>query len=389
MKKILGFLILVLITGTGFSQKIATKKIKHDPFISFNNFILLQNREKSFIISKFKTSNREYLCFLQWTFKVFGTNYPEVYQGILPDTTKYPDIFDPAKANQPVKGISLKQAQAFCSWRSDRLNEYFLIREGILKTDFSQYNEESFNTESYLCGQYEGLVKNDIVDIDTKAGVRKVLYTDYILLPGFYVATKDEIKTCDSLIKSVSLKPTKKIISDLDWWMRNQLEFLISDNNKSPFSIFKTKLAGENLSDKKHIKKFIEKYQQQLSKDTVSYDHVNALVSDTDYRTFNLYNFKSQMSYYKLLTDSLPNPFDKSSFSKVEEKDSLGRMNFIYIADNTDGTPILIERTAFEEHSSTDISNTGFYCAMNIPYRLHIEFQKFLLFSYTYTKYPY
>jgi len=95
------------------------------------------------------------------------------------------------------------------------------------------------------------------------------------------------------------------------------------------------------------------------------------------------------MRYYKLLADSLPNPFDRSSYSKTEEKDSLGRMKFIYIADNTDGTPILIKRAAYEEHSSSDISNTGFYCAMNIPYRLYIDFQKFLLVSYTYSLYPY
>jgi hypothetical protein len=388
MKKTICFLVLVNLTSLGFSQKIATKNIKCDPFWNFNNFILLENGEKSFIISKFKTTNREYLCFLQWTYTILGTDYPEVYQAILPDTTKFPDIFNPSKANLPVKGISLKQAQAFCSWRSDRLNEYILIREGILRKDFSQSNEENFNTESYLCNQYEGLVRNDLVDLDTK-GVRKVLHPDYILVPGFYVATKDEIKTCDSLIKLVSLKPPKKISSDLDWWMNNQLDYSFMDNKKSPLAIFKTKLSGENLSGIKHKKKFIKKYQLQLAKDTISFDPVNVLVSEIDYRTFNLPHFKSQMRYYKLLTDSLPNPFNKSSFSKTEEKDSLGRMNFIYIADNTDGTPILINRAAFEEHSSADISNNGFYCAMNIPYRIYIEFQKFLLVSYTYTLYRY
>ena len=41
-----------------------------------------------------------------------------------------------------------------------------LIREGILKMDPSQSNEENFNTEAYLAGQYEGLVKNDLVDLN-------------------------------------------------------------------------------------------------------------------------------------------------------------------------------------------------------------------------------
>jgi hypothetical protein len=386
MKKLLAFLFIILIISTLSAQKIATKKIGQDPFL-FDNFILLQNGEKSFIISKFKTTNKEYLCFLQWTYRVYGQSYSGVYKEMLPDTITYPDIFDPAKSNMPVKGISKKQAQAFCSWRTDRLNEYILIREGILIKDFRQYNENNFNTESYLTGQYEGMVKNDIWDKYTK-NIRKVLHSDFILLPGFYIASKEEIEICDSLNKLESIKGLKKITSDLDWWMKNELEFSIPNYDNSPFKSYKSKLAENTLSDKHKIESFIKKYQKELANVTISFDTIGVMVSDKDLRNFNLYKYKSQMRYYKLISDSLQNPFVRPSL-KFEITNKLGNMDYIYIADNFDGTPICIYKSSFEDASTDNISNTGFYCAMNIPYRLYWKLQEFSLITYSFKLYRY
>jgi hypothetical protein len=387
MKKLLVLSVITIMLGNVCAQKIATRKIKHDPFISFNNFILLQNGDRSFIISRYKTTNLEYLCYLEWLYRVFSTDYPEVYKAALPDTTKYPAIFDPSKAGDPVKGISEKQAQDFCSWRTDRLNEYILIREGILKKDYSESNEDNFNTESYLCHQYEGLIKNDLVDIDNK-GVRKVIYNDFFLLPGSYPATKDELRVCDSLYKAKGIEPKKKIISDLDWWLQSMLEVLEPGKNRSPLNIYKSRLPEFTLSGKKKIKNFIGLYEKKLAKASAGFDVDNTLVSSRNLMKDNLRNFKKDMRYYSLLPDSLPNPFSSSSYSKVEAKDSLGRMNFIYIADNSDGTPVLINRNFFNRCSSS-VSDAGFYCAMNVPYRIYMEFQKFLLRSYTTTLYYY
>ena len=384
MKKLLTLISILLIINNLNGQKIATKNIENDPFY-FDNFFLVQNGEKSFIISKFKTTNKEYLCFLQWTYKVFGVDYPEVYKEMLPDTIKFPDIFNPEKLNLPVKGISKKQAQAFCQWRTDRNNEYILVREGILKRDFDQMNENNFNTESYLSFQYEGLVKNDLWDKYTK-GVRQVLHSDFFLLPGFYIASKSEIKLCDSLIKAEYIKSQKRIISDLDWLMSNQLEVSISDHDNSPFKSFKSKFTGYALPD--NIHSFIKRYQKELAHEPISFDTSGVIVSDKDYRNFNLSTFKSKMRYYKILADSLPNPF-AMTFPRVASKDSLGKLNYIYIADNSDGSPICIYKSAFEDNSSTDISNSGFYCAMNIPFRLYWKLAEFSLINYSPRLYRY
>lgn len=387
MKKLITLLSILLIINNLSAQKIATKKIKKDPFISFNNFILLQYGEKSFIISKFKTTNKEYLCFLQWTYRVYGKDYPEVYEEMLPDTIKFPDIFIPEKSNMPVKGISKTQAQAFCQWRTDRLNEYILIREGILKKDFNQVDEDNFNTESYLSFQYKGLIRNNLLDKYTKS-VRQIIHSDFILLPGFYIATKEEIKICGSLTKIKNIENPKKIKSDLDWWMLNELEISISADDNSPFKSYKSKLSGNILSDKHKIKSFIKKYQKELANETIGFDTTVTIVSDKDYRNFNLYKFKPQMRYYKLIADSLPNPFLATS-AKNEKKDSLGKMDYIYIADNFDGTPICINKSAFEDTAASDISEAGFYCAMNIPFRIYWQLQEFSLICYSYKLYRY
>jgi len=384
MKILILFLLLIVSIGNLSAQKIATKKIKNDPFI-FDNFILLQDGEKSFIITKYKTTNKEYLCFLMWTNRVFGLDYPDVYKEMLPDTTTYPDIFNPEKSNMPVKGVNKKQAQAFCQWRSDRLNEFILIREEILRKDYNQRNFLIFNTESYLANHYEGNVKHDLYDKYTK-GVRKVLHSDLILLPVFYIASKEQIKICNSLISSTEMKSNKKVISDLDWWFGNELDYLISWNFKnSPFYSYLTKLTGSELSNKNNTKTFVKKYQKQLATKAIEFDTINLMFSEKDYRIFNLPLYKSQLRYYKIIADSLANPFNRAS-TVFEEVNSLGKMNYIYIADNYDATPICVYKTVFEEDHD-NISNSGFYCAMNLPYRIYWKLQEFSFIKYSIKKF--
>lgn len=389
MKTLMTLISILLITCNLSAQKIATKKVKIDPFGTFNNLILLQNGEKSFIISKFKTTNKEYLCFLQWTYRVFVLDYPEVYIEMLPDTITYPDIFDPEKSNMPVKGISKNQAQAFCQWRSDRLNEYILIREGLLDVNFNQMPDDNFTTESYLTGQYQGLVIVDLWDKYINES-RKVIHSDFILIPGFYIATKEQIEICDSLHKLANIKSPKKIKSDLDWWIINELIFSEGGwlDHIPPFELYKSKLAGNTLSGKQEIKSFIKKQQKELAAQTISFDATGAIVFDKDYRISNLYKFKSELRYYRLISDSTANPFVWKA-PNFEEKDSLCKMDYVYIADNFDGTPICIYKSAFEDKTADDISNTGFYCVMNVPFRIFWELQKSSLLDFPNKLYRY
>ena len=56
-----------------------------------------------------------------------------------------------------------------------------------------QQNEDNFNTEAYLAGQYEGMVKNDLVDLNPNgSGTRKVRLEDGIFLPKYRLPTEAE-----------------------------------------------------------------------------------------------------------------------------------------------------------------------------------------------------
>ncbi len=102
----------------------------------------------------------------------FTSNYQEVYRKALPDTLCWRSplssmehfvnyyLRHPAYRDYPVVGVSWIQANEYCKWRTDRVNEYILAREGIL--DWEMGNKElspfqMFSTEAYLSGQYFGL----------------------------------------------------------------------------------------------------------------------------------------------------------------------------------------------------------------------------------------
>ena len=88
----------------------------------------------------------------------------------------------PSYNDYPVVGVSWLQASDYCAWRTDRVNEGILIREGILKPDPNQLEKENFNTEAYLAGQYEGLVNQNLRSIDPNQEFRRVMIEDGMLL---------------------------------------------------------------------------------------------------------------------------------------------------------------------------------------------------------------
>lgn len=191
---------LVLIEGGTFVMG----RVEQDLLYDWNN-IPRRVTVSSFYIDQAEVANVDYREYLYWLNRVFGLDYREVVVKALPDTLVwrsrlgYNEPFveyyfrHPSYNYYPVVGVSWEQANQYCSWRSDRVNEYILVREGILRVDPNQQNEENFNTEAYLAGQYEGLVKNDLYDLDPNgAGTRKVRMEDGILLPKYRLPTEAE-----------------------------------------------------------------------------------------------------------------------------------------------------------------------------------------------------
>lgn len=113
-----------------------------------------------------EVSNFSYLEFLYWQNRV----YPNKYHEYLPDSMSWneEDTLDSpfveyymrhtAYRDYPVVGVSYEQAKAFAKWRSDRVMEFVLIREGIIKFHRYSQNEDSiFTIEKYFNGKYAGI----------------------------------------------------------------------------------------------------------------------------------------------------------------------------------------------------------------------------------------
>ncbi len=159
----------------------------------------------SFYMDETEVSNLDYLEYLFWLRRVFGTNHPEVYYKALPDTLVWREklayneplvdyyLRHPAYHNYPVVGVSWRQANEYCTWRTDRVNEMLLVKQGILDYDPDQRDANNFNTEAYLAGQYQGLVNKPLRDLNPAGtGERQVRMEDGILLPLYRLPTEAE-----------------------------------------------------------------------------------------------------------------------------------------------------------------------------------------------------
>jgi formylglycine-generating enzyme len=159
----------------------------------------------SFYMDETEISNLDYLEYLYWLNRVFGADYPEVYRNALPDTLVWRErlayneplvetyLRHPAYRNYPVVGVSWLQANDYCSWRTDRVNEMLLIQNGILDYDPDQSPRDNFNTEAYLAGQYQGLVNKPLADLNPAGtGERGARMEDGILLPRYRLPTEAE-----------------------------------------------------------------------------------------------------------------------------------------------------------------------------------------------------
>jgi len=191
---------LVLIEGGTFTMGTVEDNVNYD----WNN-IPRRVSVSSFYMDETEVSNLDYLEYLYWLSRVYSADYPEVYKKALPDTLVWRDrlafnepfvelyLRHPAYRDYPVVGINWHQANAYCAWRTDRVNEMILVQQGVLDWDPDQRNENNFNTDAYLSGQYEGLVVSPLQDLNPSGtGERKVRMEDGILLPRYRLPTEAE-----------------------------------------------------------------------------------------------------------------------------------------------------------------------------------------------------
>lgn len=135
----------------------------------------------SFYMDETEVSNVDWLEYMYWIKRNFNEDR-EYYYGAIPDTLvwrrplSYNEPYvnnylrHPAYQDYPVVGITWEQANAYCEWRTDRVNEQILRERGALldyktlaggakagaTTTTASTSSEPFNTDIYLNGQYRG-----------------------------------------------------------------------------------------------------------------------------------------------------------------------------------------------------------------------------------------
>ncbi len=156
---------LVFIEGGTFTKGKVQDDVMHD----WNNTPSSQHVQ-SFYMDETEVTNVMYLEYLDYLKSVYppeNPKYANIYKGALPDTLVWRNrlgfnetmtnnyLRHPAYAEYPVVGVNWIQATQFAEWRTDRVNEAVLEREGFLAQD-AKYQAVTgevagtFNTEAYL-----------------------------------------------------------------------------------------------------------------------------------------------------------------------------------------------------------------------------------------------
>jgi len=194
----------------------------------------------SFYMDETEVANVHYREYLYWLNRSYGADYRDVIVGATPDTTVWRSAlsynepfveyyFRHAAYNfYPVVGVNWYQARDYCKWRTDRLNEYILIKRGTLKKNTSQSNEDVFTTGTYLSGQYEGtLGRNKKKDLDPNgSGTRPLNLTDGAFLPEVRLPTEAEWEYAALGLEGNNPTPENK---------RRRGEEAITDRNNYPW----------------------------------------------------------------------------------------------------------------------------------------------------------
>lgn len=156
---------MVLIEGGTFTMG----SVQDDVMFDWNTTPNKQ-QVRSFYMDEAEVTNAEYLFYLEWMERVFppnNPNYKHIYSSIVPDTLVWRDVLgfnelltenylrNPSYADYPVVGVSWIQANQYCKWRTDRVNEKILMKNGVLNPLFESdsvrvQGKNHFNTDVYL-----------------------------------------------------------------------------------------------------------------------------------------------------------------------------------------------------------------------------------------------
>lgn len=203
---------MVAVEGGTFTMGRVQDDVLHD----WNN-VPSQQHVQSFFMDKHEVTNLMYMEYLDWVKTVFPPTeeqYKNVYFGVVPDTLVWRNrlgfnenmtnnyLRHPAYSNYPVVGVNWVQAAEYCKWRTNRVNENVLEREGYLKKDAKILDvsaDKIFDTDTYINSPTNAFGGDSSVVLQGKRGRPtpngKNLYatrSSGLILPEFRLPTEAE-----------------------------------------------------------------------------------------------------------------------------------------------------------------------------------------------------
>jgi formylglycine-generating enzyme len=330
---------LVFIEGGTFTMGRTEQDVMYD----WNN-VPRRVTVESFYMDETEVKNVDYREYLYWISRVFA-DYPEVYRKALPDTLvwrnkmaynePYVEYYfrHPAFNDYPVVGVSWIQANDYCAWRSDRVNENTLIQEGILQINPNQKGEDNFNTDAYLAGQYEGLVKHNLPSLDPNKEDRKVKMEDGLLLPKYRLPTEAEWEFAASAL--IGNTYDERVYERRIYpWNGHSLR---NDAKKNRGEIRANFVRGRgdymgtagNLNDNGSVTVPVKSYWPNDYGLYCMAGNVNEWVMDV-YRPLSL----EDMNEFRPFRGNVFQTLQKDDQGNVAPKDSLGRLKWRNVTDN-------------------------------------------------------